>query len=391
MKLLEYEGKRLLRRHAVETPQGALWPTLPSQESPSGWMVKAQVLQGHRARHGGIRFAPSLEQAGQIARTMDGAELAGETVSSVYLEQKIPCILEMYVAALVDRDKGCVRVVATRQGGSDIETLDPDLVMSLLVDPLVGFRPYQSHLLAVRLGLEGNVAVNFQDLILKVYTALTVEDAELVEINPLLLLPDDTFVAADAKITLDDDAVGRHPVRSLPMQWRTDGDFMQRTRELGAIGIDCRDAHRDQSAAVDPEGIAILANGAGVTMATFDLVSALGGSVSGAIELHGALTLGVQHTTQVVSALGLLRPRVVLINGFYQLRPCDAFAQAIVEAVLRGPLWIEPQHVVVRMRGLNEAHAREIVDGAGFLATRSLEEAALMAVKLASPDPDAGH
>jgi succinyl-CoA synthetase beta subunit len=163
---------------------------------------------------------------------------------------------------------------------------------------------------------------------------------------------------------------------------------MQRMRELGAIGIDMR-PHLVAGDRARQGSIAVLCNGAGVTMATFDLVTHLGGLVCGAVELHGALAAGMEHTASVVEGLRLLSPDVLMINGFYQLRPCDTFAEAISEAVRRPPAWIDPAHVVVRMRGLKSREAIEILERAGCRASTSLAEACAIAVEVSRRTPQA--
>jgi succinyl-CoA synthetase beta subunit len=313
-------------------------------------------------------------------------ELGGERVQSVYVEERVEKERELYLAAFVDRDRGCVRVLASTDGGVDIEAVPADRMVSVDIDALVGLRSYQTGLLALRVGLRDAAALAFGDIVRRLYRALVMEDAELIEINPLILTQDGTFIAADAKVVLDDDAMSRHAGRAQPSEWQLDGDFMGRMRELGAIGVDMR----GRSSAVvrsGSSGIAVLCNGAGVTMATFDLVTHLGGSVCGAVEMHGALAAGKDHTASVVEGLRLLAPDVVLINGFYQLRACDTFAEAIVSAIARPPAWIDPAQVVVRMRGVNGREAIEILERAGCRATSSLAEACSVAVEVSRRAP----
>ena len=311
--------------------------------------------------------------------------LADEAVRAVYVEELLDKADELYLAAFVDRDRGCVRVIASGEGGTEIESVPPERIVSVEVDALLGVRPYQAAFLALKLGLKDAAASAFREIVRCLYAALVAEDAELIEINPLLVTTDGRLVAADAKVMLDDDAMSRHPARQRPSEWRSDGAFMGRMRELGAIGIDMRPHLKTEQP--DRGAIAVLCNGAGVTMATFDLVTHLGGVVCGAVELHGALAAGKEHTTSVVEGLRLVSPDVVVINGFYQLRPCDTFAEAIVDAIRREPAWIDPRRVVVRMRGLRSKEAIEILERAGCRATGSLEEACRWAVEVSRRVP----
>jgi succinyl-CoA synthetase beta subunit len=196
------------------------------------------------------------------------------------------------------------------------------------------------------------------------------EDAELVEINPLALTRTGQLVAADAKITLDDDAVSRHPSRSGPVAWATDSAFMQRCRALDVIGVD----NRDRNPPPAHPTVAILGNGAGLTMATYDQVALSGVSVSGAIELHGALARGVRHTAEVIRAFFMLDADIYFINAFYQLRSTEALAQALVQA-LESPGAPARERVVVRMRGVEQQSSEQIVTAAGCFYSPSLREA----------------
>lgn len=381
MKLLEHEGKTLLRRNGIPTPAGALWPALPDIEPATGWVVKAQVFQGHRGQRGGIQFAHNREEIAALAPKMAALEFGSERVNSVYVEERIEPQRELYLAAFVDRDRGGIRLLASPDGGVDVERVPADRVFAVDVDVLVGLRSYQTGYLSVKLGLQDATAQAFIQVVRGVYAALVAEDAELIEINPLIQTRSGSFVAADAKVVLDDDAMSRHPERPQPAAWQTEGEFMRRMRELGAIGIDMR-PHLSATNPRRSRPIAVLCNGAGVTMATIDLVTSLGGSLCGAVELHGALAVGIEHTASVVEGLRFLSPDTVVINGFYQLRPCDTFAEAIVKAVQQSH-WVDPSHVIVRVRGLRSREAVGILERAGMRATTSLIEACSLAVEVA--------
>jgi succinyl-CoA synthetase beta subunit len=368
MKLLEYEGKALLARHGVRVPPGALWPETP--ESGTGWMVKAQVLAGGRGKRGGIVRAESPEELGRLATTMQGSRLGDEPVHSVYLEQRLTIAGEYYLAALVDRDRGRVAVIASAAGGVEIEQVPRSQIARVEVDPLIGLAEFQVHHLRRAVGLEGDPGTQFADVVRKTVRMLTEEDAELVEINPLILTVDGELVAADAKVVLDDDAVFRHPDRPGPVAWSTDSRFMQRCRELGVIGVDSRAC----VPAPTRPSVALLGNGAGLTMATYDQIALSGVGVAGAIELHGALARGVAHTAEVISALFLLEADVVFINAFYQLRSTDALAQALLLALAASGA-PPRERVVVRMRGVNQETSRKLLEDGGCFYTPSLSDA----------------
>lgn len=368
MKLLEYEGKALLSKHHVPVPAGALWPQCPP--SDTGWVVKAQVLAGGRGKRGGILMAGQRGDVEQKAALLQGAKLGDEPVHAVYIEQKLEIQHEYYLAAFVNRDQGQVTLIASAAGGVDIEQVPKSDIVGVDVDPLIGLAGFQIQRLKRALALQPGLEPQFESLVKGLYETLVDEDAELAEINPLVSTRSGQLLAADAKIVLDDDAVFRHPSRSAPIAWSTDSAFMQRCRQLGVIGVDNRDG-------VSPPArptVAILGNGAGLTMATYDQISLAGVGVAGAIELHGALARGVAHTADVIGALFMLDADVYFINAFYQLRSTDALAQALTQ-VLNAPHAPGRERVVVRMRGVNQHASQQIVESAGCFYSPSLRAA----------------
>jgi succinyl-CoA synthetase beta subunit len=375
MKLLEYEGKTLLAAHGIPVPAGAIWPKKP--RSRSGYVVKAQVLAGGRGKRGGIKVAATAAQAASLARAMAGKRLGDEPIHAVYLEQRLDIARELYLAALVNRDRACVTMIASASGGVDIEQVPKSDIATIHVDPLIGLAGFQIQQLkrALKLG----ATEGFEAIARGVYETLVREDAELVEINPLALTAAGGLIAADAKIVLDDDAVHRHPARSGPVAWATDSAFMQRCRELDCIGVD----NRGRVPPPRRPNVAILGNGAGLTMATYDQISLAGVDVAGAIELHGALARGVDHTANVISALFMLEADVYFINAFYQLRSTDALAEALLKA-LAMPGAPDRKQLVVRMRGVNQHTSQKILEDAGCHYTPSLREATAHALALAA-------
>jgi succinyl-CoA synthetase beta subunit len=370
MKLLEYEGKALLARHGVPVAAGALWPQVP--ESASGWVVKAQVLAGGRGKRGGILAASSRDELARCAGKLHGSKLGDEPVHAVYIEPKLDIAQEYYLAALVNRDLGRVTVVASVAGGVDIEQVPAEKLFSVDVDPLIGLAGFQVQYLKRALGLQED----FEPIVRGVVHTLIAEDAELVEVNPLVRTGEGRLIAADAKVVLDDDAVHRHPARGTPIAWTTDSKFMQRCRELHVIGVDNRAALKGG------KSVSLLGNGAGLTMATYDQVALSGVGVAGAIELHGALAKGVAHTAEVIRALFMLQADVVFINAFYQLRSTDALAEALLKA-LESPGAPERKRVVTRMRGVKQESSQKMLEAAGCFYTPSLSAATARVLALA--------
>jgi succinyl-CoA synthetase beta subunit len=368
MKLLEYEGKALLVRHGVPVPAGALWPRVPN--SSNGWMIKAQVLAGGRGKRGGIQAVDTSSELEQRARAMQGSRLGDQPVHAVYIEPRLRIEHEYYLAAIVNRDQGQVSVMASASGGMDIEQVPNSQIASVDLDPLAGLMEFQVQHLRRALGLQDSLGTQFGDIVRKTVATLVQEDAELVEINPLVCTAEGQLVAADAKVVLDDDAMFRHPNRPGPAAWSADSRFMQRCRELGVIGVDSR--------ASDPSpkcpSVSVLGNGAGLTMATYDQIALSGVGVAGAIELHGALARGVDHTAEVIRTLFLLEADVVFINAFYQLRSTHVLAQALLQS-LNSPRAPSRDSVVVRMRGVQQETSQKMMEEGGCFYTPSLSEA----------------
>ncbi len=334
IRLLEHEGKALLARHGIAIPDGAVFPAMPAG---GPCMVKAQVLAGGRGKAGGVLPAADTDAVRAAAQRISALTIGGEAVRTVYVEQRLAIACEWYLAAQVDRDLGQVVILACAEGGIDIEQVPPERIHRFPVDPLVGLQSYAVAAVARVLagGMPAEAAV--ADTVRRVHAALLAEDAELIEINPLVVTTDGDVVAADAKIVLDEDAAFRHPGRkAIP-----DGTaFEEAARRLGVIGIE-----------LDGD-VAAMMNGAGMTMATLDQIIAMGGSVRGLVELHGAMARGPAHLAEVVALMLTLRPKVLLFNVYFQFRDLRTVAEGIAMA-LRAVPSAELPPIVARLRGVH--------------------------------------
>jgi succinyl-CoA synthetase beta subunit len=377
MKLLEYEGKALLAKHGIAIPLGALWPDYPASET--GWVVKAQVLAGGRGKTGGILAVSHRAEVDEKAARLKGSRLGAERVHAVYIEQRLDIAHEYYLAGFVHRDRGCVTLMASATGGVDIEQVPKAEIESVDIDPLIGLAGFQVQQLRRALKLDPTLDKSFAAVVSGLYQTLVEEDAELVEINPLVRTAAGELLAADAKIALDDDAVSRHRDRAGPVAWATDSAFMQRCRALDVIGVD----NRGRTPPPARPTVAILGNGAGLTMATYDQIALSGVGVAGAVELHGALARGVAHTADVFRAFFMLEADIYFINAFYQLRSTEALAQALVQALDSAGAPTR-ERVVVRMRGVAQQSSEQIVKDAGCFYTPSLREATDRVLSLAA-------
>ena len=369
IRLLEHEGKSLLARHGMRIPRGALYPESP----PAGGqlVVKAQVLAGGRGKAGGIKFSDNAADAEAAAKKMLGTTFGAVKVAAVYVEERLKIAAEYYLCAMVDRDLGVPVILASREGGVEIETVAADRILKRPVDPLLGLRPFVLDEIVRFLDPPEAARTNLRAAVAGLYAALVNEDAELLEINPLALLADNTVVAADAKCVLDEDASYRHVAR----EDRFDGTpFEIAARELGTIGIEL------------DGNIAAIMNGAGMTMATLDQVVALGGRVGALVELHGAMAHGPERIAEIIELVGKQQPAVILLNVYFQFRPLDTIAKGLLRARDRG--WL-PQgcKIIVRFRGEMEQEARTLLAGFDCEMTGVFEDACTLAVKYANAAP----
>ena len=239
--------------------RGALWPQLP-EPGARGWVVKAQVLAGGRGKRGGILAASTRDELQRHAALLKDGHLGDEPVRAVYVEQMLQIDRELYLAAFVNRDRGRITVMASAAGGIDIEQVPESQVASIDIDPLIGVAGFQIERLKRALELEPHIGQQFEDIARKVVQTLIGEDAELVEVNPLIQTADGKLVAADAKVVLDDDARLATPrTPPSPVAWSSDSRFMQRCRELGVIGVD----NRSRAPGSVRPAVSLLGNGAG--------------------------------------------------------------------------------------------------------------------------------
>ena len=364
IRLLEHEGKALLARHGFAVPEGALYPAPPP--GPGPWMVKAQVLAGGRGKAGGIREVHSTDEVAAVAAAMNGLTIGGQAVQAVYVEHKLNIAHEFYLAAQVDRDRGQPVLLACRDGGVDIESVPRDRIVACPVDPLVGLGDHAVGRIARALAFDGLAAEVIAEAALRIYAILVAEDAELVEINPLVVDANGRLLAADAKVILDEDAAFRHPGRkAIP-----DGTpFEEEARRLQVMGVE-----------LDGD-IAAMMNGAGMTMATLDQLVAMGGQVRALVELHGVMGQGPDHIARVLALMLSLEPKVLLINMYFQFRTLDTIADGVVkavEAVSSGSL----PPIVLRLRGNMEDDARRILEGVPCFITGNFKEACAKAIAL---------
>jgi succinyl-CoA synthetase beta subunit len=356
LRLYEYEGKALLARHGLQVPRGALWPDTPDVAGPL--VVKAQVLAGGRGRQGGIRFVADRESLPNQVRALMGSHLGEHRVERVYVEERLEIEREMYLAILIDRDRRAPLLLASPRGGVDVEEVAEGEMVQLPIDPLLGLRPFALRHLAGRLGLSGEAARQAAAAIQGLYEAFKAAEAELVEVNPLVLTRDGRLIAADAKVVLDDEAAFRHPER--PREPREGTSFERGCAAQGSVGVEMAG------------DVAIVVSGAGLMMATVDLLGAAGVTLRAAVDLGGNAFSNPEGLAEVVRLVLGLEPKVIFFNAFFNLAFCDFLARGVADGFqgsgYRGK-------VLVRLRGRNLPEAQAILTPLGFTLFEDLPEA----------------
>lgn len=369
MRLFEYEGKRLLAAHGLPVPTGALWPDLPHVNGPV--VVKAQVLAGRRGRRGGIRFVDDVSSAGPAVEEMLGSQIDSEVVNHVYVEEKLEALAELFVAALPDRERRSHLVLTTARGGMDVEDIPSADLFECHVDPFMGLLRYRVRELTHDMGLRGQIAERAGKAVEAIYRAYRTSDAELVEVNPLIVTRDGMVVAADAKVVLNDSARFRHPEWSVEPRGGT--AFERQCSALGAIGVEMEGS------------IAAIVSGAGLMMATVDLVTAEGGTLRAAVDLGGLVLSEAAQLPALVRAVLDLHPRVILVNAFFQLAYCDTLAHALASIF---PVSANSPQFIVRLRGRRLEEAKAILKPLGVQVVEDLAEACRLTVQAAGRNGD---
>ena len=376
MKLLEYQAKEIFRRYDISTPRSEV------AESPKGAReiaerlgpvaIKAQLPVGGRGKAGGIKFAESPEEAEKIAGGLLGSRIKDIEIKKVLVEEKLDIKDELYLGVTVDRKNRCYVVLASSEGGVDIEEVaeeTPEKIVKQMIDPLLGIRDYHCRSVAKRLGYSGREMNDLAGFIRKLYRVAFEMDAELTEINPLALT-EDGFVAADARLNIDNNALFRHPNIAEIQREGELSEFSAREQEARTLGLTYVELDGD---------IGVIGNGAGLTMATLDSVTLLGGKPANFLDLGGGAS-PERIETAVTFVIKDPRVKTVFVNILGGITKCDDTALGIIET--RRRLGSE-KPIVVRMMGTNEEEGKRMLKEAGIETLDTMEEAAERAVALA--------
>ena len=375
MKLLEYQAKKVFRDYGIPTPRGALVDSvLTAREAANGLgavAIKAQLPVGGRGKAGGIQFADTPDDAETVAGRLLGIEIREVKVKRLLVEEKLDIVDELYLGVVVDRRSKSYVVLASREGGIDIEEVaskTPERIVRYTVNPVLGLRGYHGRMIAGQLGYSGKEMFSLASVIERLYRVAWEKDVELTEINPLALTHDG-FVALDARLNIDDNALFRH--QDLVEVSRLGGFSDLSVREMEARDLGLTYVELDGN-------IGIVGNGAGLTMATIDTVALHGGHPANFLDLGGGAS-AERIAAGVSFVMGDSRVEAVFVNILGGITRCDEIARGLVMA--RSRIGSE-KPLVVRLVGTNEAEGRAILDSQGIPTLETMEEAAQRVVSL---------
>jgi succinyl-CoA synthetase beta subunit len=351
--LLEYQGKQLFARHGVPVPTGRPASTVEeavaaADEIGYPCVVKAQVQIGGRGKAGGIKLAKDRDEARQHADAILGMDIRGLTVHEVWIEGASEIASEYYASVVFDRSAKAPLIMLSTKGGMDIEAVaeeDPEAIARLHVDPLLGYQDFHGRRLAFEAGVDEDVVRPVGALLARLYEVFVEEEATLVEVNPMIVTPERDVKALDAKVTLDDNALFRHPENAA-------------LRDISAEDPQERMATERGLTYVKLDGdIGILGNGAGLVMSTLDVVAQAGGAPANFLDAGGG-SKAEAITSAVEVILSNEKVKAVLFNIFGGITRGDEVAKGLIEAFAQ----ISPQvPFVVRLDGTNDQEGRRLL------------------------------
>jgi succinyl-CoA synthetase beta subunit len=378
MNIHEFQAKQILSRFGAPVPKGQ--PASTPAEAAQAYeglgqpkaVVKAQIHAGGRGKAGGVKLVASAAEAREVAEKLLGKPLVthqtgpqGRVVRRVYVEQASDVARELYLGMVVDRKAECIAIIASTEGGVEIEEVagsTPEKIFTEPIDPVIGLAGFQSRKIAFALGLRDKQVGQFGALLNSLYRAFTETDASLVEINPLVVTKDGNVLCLDAKLSFDDNGLFRHPdIRELRDSNEED------PAETEAAKFDLSYVHLDGN-------IGCMVNGAGLAMATMDIVKYYGAEPANFLDVGGGA-----NSQKVAAAFRILladeRVRAVLVNIFGGIMLCDVLAQGVVDAAREVKLEVP---LVVRMEGTNVDKGKQILKDSGIkvIAASDMADAA---------------
>lgn len=372
MRLYEYEAKELVSKYGISVPRGKVVCT-PNEayrvaEELGRVILKAQVLVGGRGLAGGVRRAFTPEEAAEEAKKLLGSCIRGEKVNCLLVEEMICISRELYLSLTIDRAARKPVFLVSEMGGVEIEEMarkHPDKILMIHVDPEVGYTDYMGRRALTALKLPWSMLQDLSAIMRAMYRVMVDSDAELVEFNPIAVTCDNRLIPLDAKITIDDNSLYRHP--ELQEKYARElTDYERRAKELGFSYVE-----------LDGD-IGIISNGAGLTMATMDSIMYFGGLPANFLDIGGG---GTRERVREATKLMLThpRPKVLLINVFGGITRCDEVAIGIVEAIREVGM---KKPVVVRLLGTNEEEGRRILLENHIPVYTEMDDAVIAAIEI---------
>lgn len=366
MKIHEYQAKEILKGYGVPVPKGRVADSheearrVAEEIGQKAIVVKAQIHAGGRGKGGGVRVVSGPEQAEKAAKEILGMTLithqtgpAGRVVRKVLIEEGVDIKEELYLGAVIDRSRACPVIMASREGGVEIEKVaaeSPEKIVKEWIDPSVGFRPFQANKIGYELGLEPGQLGKMRNILFCLYRGFYEKDCLLTEINPLVLTQSGDFIALDAKMNLDDNGLFRH-------------------KEIAAL----RDLNEEAPLEVEASrynlnyikldgNVGCMVNGAGLAMATMDIIKVTGAEPANFLDVGGGATVEmVKNGFKIL--MSDLEVKVVFINIFGGILRCDTLAKGVVEAVSEVKV---SAPVVIRLEGTNVEEGRKILNSSGL-------------------------
>jgi succinyl-CoA synthetase beta subunit len=383
MNIHEYQAKAVLREFSVPVPRGIAAFTVDEAAKAANelggpvWVVKAQIHAGGRGKAGGVKVVKSIDDVRAQAKRLLGSVLVthqtgphGKQVNRLYIEDGSMIDREFYLSALVDRESSRIAFVVSTEGGMDIEEVaksHPERIMTFAVDPATGVMPHHGRRVAQALGLNGELAKKAEALVARLYAAFVAKDMSMLEINPLVVTKSNDLICLDAKIGFDDNALYRHPdIVALRDLTEEDGKEIEASKhDLNYVALDGT--------------IGCMVNGAGLAMATMDIIKLYGEAPANFLDVGGGAT-----AEKVAAAFKIITsdPKVkgILVNIFGGIMKCDIIAAGVVAAVKEVGLQVP---LVVRLEGTNVELGKTILSQSGLnvIAADDLDDAAQKIVK----------
>lgn len=373
MKIHEYQARELFEKAGIPIPKGFLCKS-PEEVRQAAVdigkpvVVKAQILVAGRGKAGGVKLAQTSVEAYDLSKEMLGSTIKGIRVTSVLVVEAEKAQKELYVGFTVDRANRAITLISSSEGGVDLEELartDPDKIFRKDIDAIMGLHPFETREASYSVGLSDKAASDFSSICTKIYEIFKSVDADLAESNPLALMQNGSLIALDSRITLDDNALFRHK------------EYDQVDEELSPLE---REAHEADLAFVQLDGdIGMIGNGAGLVMATLDVVAHFGGRPANFLDMGGGSSADVVYKA-VKICLEQKNLKALFVNILGGITKCDDVANGLVKALKDSQLKIP---ITVRMVGTNEEEGRRILAENGIAYLDSMEEAARAVVKSA--------